>query len=146
VFRQLHRYRRLLFASFLLAWTSAFVSTHLPLKGVALGSADKGLHAIGYAGLATAFWAALAGFGLTRRQRVGLILPVLLLYGVADELTQPWFGREAELLDWVADATGVLAAVSFWELVTAFRAAARRRLSTTDSKKPKTTFRMDRFG
>jgi VanZ family protein len=32
-------------------------------------------------------------------------------YGAVDELLQPFVHRDAELLDWVADATGVWAAV-----------------------------------
>jgi VanZ family protein len=35
------------------------------------------------------------------------------LYGVIDELTQPWTGRTADVDDWLADAFGIAAATWF---------------------------------
>lgn len=35
------------------------------------------------------------------------------LYGVIDELTQPWTGRNADIDDWLADASGIAAATWF---------------------------------
>ncbi|MCS7159061.1 MAG: VanZ family protein [Gemmatales bacterium] len=34
-----------------------------------------------------------------------------LLFAAADELTQPWFARTADLLDWCADGLGLAAAL-----------------------------------
>ena len=61
---------------------------------------DKIVHLIAFAALA---------FPLSRTGRIGLI-PVFVCasaFGGLIEVTQPTFGRSADMQDWIADITGV---------------------------------------
>jgi VanZ family protein len=76
---------------------------------------DKLAHFLAYSGLAFLISLTLHAGTLWRRgtasprlARMGIALVVVMLYGVVDELTQPWFGRNCELADWFADLGGAL--------------------------------------
>lgn len=89
-------------AALVLYWLLCVTATHVPVPHGAesLMLADKLAHCVMYCGLALLF-------GL--RFNPGILAALILAtYGVADELTQPYFGRSAELLDWVADLTGII--------------------------------------
>ena len=79
----------------------------------ALLSADKLLHAIEYAGLGALLFQGLLGSGVPPRR--ALLVAALLgsFFGATDEFHQ-WFvpGRNADVLDWVADTVGVTAGAS----------------------------------
>jgi VanZ family protein len=109
------------------AWLTALVLTHKPPgpgSGVAVN--DKLAHFLMYGALTAVLWRAWRIFGRSRRRRITTLAPLMLIYGAVDELTQPWFGRSAEWLDWLADAAGVAAALALCELALAWR--RRRRL------------------
>ena len=95
-------------------WAAIFVMTHLPppvVRRMVPNVWDKLAHFLMYFLLAALLGAALV---LTFPRRRGLPLWVLVIgfaYGAVDELLQPFVRREATLLDWVADALGVWAAV-----------------------------------
>ncbi len=85
------------------------VATHLPSVGgmIRYPGADKVLHVLAYTVLGTL---AAAVIGSTRElslRNLTTLLVVLALFAAADELTQPWFSRQAELGDWIADCVGV---------------------------------------
>jgi VanZ family protein len=72
---------------------------------------DKELHACGYAAYGTLLYIAL---GLTwPRVRFMWLVPILIMaaFAAADELTQPYFGRDCDIHDWMADMVGVCSAV-----------------------------------
>jgi len=81
------------------------VATHLPTVSgmVRYPGVDKVLHVIAYAILGTLSATVVSFlFGLSRWKIItGLIL--LVAFAAIDELTQPWFLRQAELGDWIAD-------------------------------------------
>ena len=93
-------------------------ATHVPLTGVRLPEwrlvpVDKVFHFTAYAGLAfllsttaAAIWTGTAGKRWGHLLRYLAVLPVVALYGVIDELTQPAVGRTADSLDWLADMAG----------------------------------------
>ena len=94
-------------------WAGIFVLTHMPTSSLrgAPRIWDKLAHFLAYFLLAAFLGAALM---LTYPNRRGIPVWVLLIgfvYGVVDELLQPFVRRQATLLDWVADALGVWAAV-----------------------------------
>ncbi len=102
------------------AWAAALVATHVPLSGVGpMRTSDKVLHVIGYMGLGGLFWLTRRLHGRSIARRGLVVLPVLMLYGALDELTQPRFGRSADIIDWLADVTGIAMAVIVCELATA---------------------------
>jgi VanZ family protein len=96
-----------------------FVATHTPPPPTAVPSYnDKLAHFGAYGLLATAVLAAwdlkLRGLSLRHYLLVGL---ACLLYGLFDEVSQVLVGRSCEALDWVADATGVTAALLCYALL-----------------------------
>lgn len=68
--------------------------------------ADKLLHMAAYAVLG--LLAALAYGGLWRTTQTAAIalFAILTAWGIADELTQPLFGRLADTSDWICDVVG----------------------------------------
>ena len=78
---------------------------------------DKELHACGYAAYGVLLYIAI---GLTwPRQRRAWLLAILIMaaFAATDELTQPYFGRDCDIRDWLADMTGVCAAVAVLALL-----------------------------
>jgi VanZ family protein len=93
------------------AYTAVLVfATHYPRPEEFLGRnppADKTLHFVAYAVLAAfsaATWLA------TRRTASRGIAPLAIAlagFGAIDEITQPFFRRHADPLDWVYDCIGI---------------------------------------
>jgi VanZ family protein len=101
--------------------TAAYVcvlvyATHHPRPQELIGAgpgvpSDKSLHFIAYFVLGVLASATLAAWRRwTLGDVVGLALG-LLLFAAADEITQPLFGRFADVADWFADCRGVLAGI-----------------------------------
>jgi len=110
--------RRVLVAVCVLTWAGAFTATHMPPGDVPdIHTSDKIMHITGYAGLASPLLLTMAAFGWSRRRRIAWMLAMLMAYGAFDELTQPFFRRDAELGDWLCDVAGTTVAVVAWELV-----------------------------
>ena len=99
------------------------VATHLPhvptfVRGP---GADKWLHFAAY-GCQTVL--AMSVFHFTNRlvlKNVIFLVVLLATFGAIDELTQPLFSRQAELLDWVADCAGIVFGVCLAWLVVYIR-------------------------
>lgn len=92
-------------------WILCFVLTHLPPSNALPEAAglDKVFHFSGYS---------LLGFLLFSRLRLKT-LPVLFIYSLVDEFTQPYFGRDFEWWDLLADNLGGCLGISLgWWLLT----------------------------
>jgi len=93
------------------------VVSHWPGLTVATGVSkgiptDKVLHAIGYCGLGVCLglWSASANRGdWTAMLRCAAILAV---FALLDEVSQPFFGRSCEPLDWLVDVLGGVAGLA----------------------------------
>ena len=113
------RQRPLLIAAVLLAlawWLLMFLGTHMPMPPKThVNVNDKLQHAAAYAGLAFLLLVAVRAFRRRSGRLYLVVIGVGALYGVADELTQLLVpNRSAELLDWIADITGLaLGAAAF---------------------------------
>jgi VanZ family protein len=101
-------------AALVLYWLVLFIGTHLPtqkVSGVAMAN-DKAIHATAYAVLTTLVciaWRRIGGSpGLLGRL---VIAAGVLTYGAIDEISQPYFGRSCDLMDWIADGAGVTLAL-----------------------------------
>ena len=104
----------------LIAWATvacyilvAVSLTHMPKvpAGIEQGG-DKILHGFGYFLYASLTYIAI---GLTfPRYRWAVLTVVLLLsmWAALDEITQPYFHRDCDFNDWLADMAGVITAVS----------------------------------
>jgi len=96
----------------ILYWIALLIATHLPPDRLPTTHvSDKLEHFVGYGLLTTLLlFAASRGSAPLTMKRVAIILGIVLVYGIADERTQPWFGRTCSLTDWIADAAGAGAA------------------------------------
>ena len=117
--------RRILMCVCVGLWIGAAVATHIPPSGPLPAGPDLALHGGGFLTLTCVFWLTLRAYGHPRRRRVRWVLLVMPVYSGLDELTQPWFGRDAAWADWAADLVGASLALIVLELI--HRALARRR-------------------
>ena len=87
-------------------YTAGLVTgTHLPPEiGPEPLIPDKVIHFGAYLGLAWLLGLTLA----SRGRRVWVAVPLLLVFGAVDELTQIPVGRTADVWDWLADAAGIM--------------------------------------
>jgi VanZ family protein len=94
-------------------WALLCTLTHLPPEEIAKAPQfwDKAEHGLAYFLLSVLLGASLM-FTFPERRTIPLwVLTIGLVYGALDEIFQPLVRRDAELLDWVADACGVWSAV-----------------------------------
>jgi VanZ family protein len=102
-------------------WLFFFVLTHWPKEAMPEGPAfmhlDKVIHFLLYTILG--FLLSHREFdALNYRKQVLIVFSILAAYGFFDEFTQPYIGRTAEFLDWIADICGVAAGITLhWKLV-----------------------------
>lgn len=102
---------------FLLAWCGLiFTLSHqpsLPLSKLTFFSnQDKLHHAIAYAIMALLCWRFLEHLSLKQKVRIVISLLFCSLFGISDEWHQSFIpGREADILDWLADTTGAALAL-----------------------------------
>lgn len=97
------------------AYTGLLVfATHYPKPEQLLGTnlpSDKTLHFLAYGALGLLAAALVAVSGRWSAQRVAALAAGLVAFAAIDEVTQPWFGRCAEPLDWVYDLIGLAAGI-----------------------------------
>ncbi len=107
---------------FLLAWCGLiFTLSHqpsLPLSGLMLfPNQDKLHHAIAYALMALLCWRFLESLPLKRKVKIAISLLFCSLFGISDEWHQSFVpGREADILDWLADTSGAALAILFLDI------------------------------
>jgi VanZ family protein len=97
-------------------------ATHYPKPEQLLGPhapSDKTLHFLAYGGLGLLAAATLATSGRWSMTRALILGAGLAAFGAADEITQPWFQRAAEPLDWVCDCLGIAAGIVVVALIVA---------------------------
>lgn len=116
---------RLADAAFWCALVTAYVITHWPRISIPAGT-DQSFHSVGYLGLgllaANRLWFQRA---LTAWSALGWFL-ALAAWAVFDEVSQPWFGRHADLHDWYADLRGLGLGLGLFWLVASFRPRSSR--------------------
>jgi len=67
---------------------------------------DKSLHFVAYAILAALVWACTRLRGLAAPRATLAVIAMVAIWAAVDEVTQPFFYRAAEPLDWVYDMAG----------------------------------------
>ena len=101
------RITALLAIALVLYWLIAFLGTHVPIPAGAIpGGGDKMLHYLGYAILASLLMGLRASRGPFGWYSIVMRWLVLAVYGAFDEFTQPFVGRNADVMDWCADLFG----------------------------------------
>jgi VanZ family protein len=122
-------FRRGVVIALVLYWLTMFTATHVPQAPQPLPPAftDKWQHYVAYAGLGFL----LAAWRQSRRaltMQASLVLfAIAVLYGAFDEVTQPFFGRDAELLDWRSDIIGAASGIALCALILAAFDRAKRK-------------------
>ncbi|NLE28583.1 MAG: VanZ family protein [Phycisphaerae bacterium] len=100
--------------------------THLPHPGPIpeVPGKDKTLHFFAYF-VATGL--SLRAFGSSNRpkRRMLLISIMLIILGAFDEMTQPYVNRSCDLLDWLADATGIIIVTILYAAIRFYHHRAR---------------------
>ena len=108
-------------------WPVLFISTHLPAAMlVDIHANDKAMHYSAFLILTALFW--YARYGLTRPHMAGkplyIVLAIMLVYAAMDEGLQAFVpGRDANVLDFLADVGGIVTALA---LVVLLRTWVRR--------------------
>lgn len=105
--------RRLLLASVLGYWAFICYLTHAPrLPNIGPSVSDKTAHFLSYGLLSGLLYLTLWLIRPASRWLPLIVLAIVLSYGAVDEWTQPFFMRDCDLLDWLADAAGATLAVT----------------------------------
>jgi VanZ family protein len=89
-------------------------ATHHPKPAELVGPdapSDKTLHLIAYTLLGGAVAAAVASRGGWNWRSAATVFVALALFAAADEITQPLFGRFADIHDWAYDELGLVAGI-----------------------------------
>ena len=95
-----------------------FVMTHLPPGDVPhFRASDKTLHFLSYGFLSGCFYLTLWIGGMSVRRAGLMVLFITATFGVFDEILQAPVGRDPELLDWVADVSAAIVAVTCLSLL-----------------------------
>ena len=113
-------------AACVVIWAAAATLTHLP--GHLLPDpkfSDYTLHGLAYFILTLLLWLTLRVYAVGPLRRVLWTAGVTICYGVLDEITQPLFGRSAELSDWSADMAAAAAAIVVCEILAMIRSRQR---------------------
>ncbi|TWU59998.1 VanZ like family protein [Rubripirellula tenax] len=107
---------RLAIVALTVYWIAIFTGTHLPaVHDFSPRVNDKIKHFSAFFGLAMLMCYATTSEKLVKR--FGIIALVAMAYAAFDELTQMLVpGRQADVMDFVADAAGVLTAISVYVL------------------------------
>jgi VanZ family protein len=106
----------LVYLPLIIYWLVLFTATTLPVQELpSIGLSDKVNHFIAYFVLSVLVHLTLIyqrKFEILFNYAPAATLIISLLYGIADELHQMLIpGRSAELLDWIADASGAIIGV-----------------------------------
>lgn len=95
-------------------WLGCFALTHMPPSDVPpppFPYTDKIVHFGIYFLLAVLWSINIRNTKITYKK----VFAILLIYAICDELSQPYFQRDAEWLDGVADVTGILLGMYSYE-------------------------------
>jgi VanZ family protein len=88
-------------------WVTLFILTHLPPDKIPKTNvSDKTEHLVSYGLLAAALHLSCWPKRWSILKTALLILATCMLYGAFDEITQPYFGRTCDIVDWLADSSG----------------------------------------
>ncbi len=123
--------RRFIFVALILYWAFALTMTHLPHPPpIGPRVNDKVLHFLAYGLLSGLLFLAMWISRPKMRYLPLIVLAIVMAYGAFDELTQPYFGRDCELGDWLADSAAGVVAVTILGLIRHF---TRRRIAPSES-------------
>ena len=103
--------RRIILAALVLYWGFALTMTHMPHPPpIGPHVSDKMIHFLAYGLLSGLLFLAMWMSRPNMKWLPAVVLGIIMAYAAFDELTQPFFHRDCEFGDWLADsAAGVVA-------------------------------------
>lgn len=105
----LNQWRVILFLILCAYATVLLTLTHIPKPpGVFEGHSDKTLHFMAYTVLALLVYLVLFTYRPEQNYRFIKTVIVCMIFGVVDESTQPFFGRSADVRDYLFDLLGIV--------------------------------------
>ena len=103
-------------------WIALVILAHMPIPQVVYQAkvSDKWLHFLAYLNLVFLVWFSIRPDNKVRwREKAGwLVFLAVVVYGGIDELTQPYFGRTKDLMDFLANAEGVATGLMIFTFLT----------------------------
>ena len=125
---KLFRRHILTIIALLLYWPGIFILTHIPIPAVPLFKvrvSDKTLHFFAYFVLVFLLWCARNPNTKVnwRKPAVWWILFIVAWYGVMDEWLQGYVGRSPDVVDFIADLCGAIAALILLSILNFWTAA-----------------------
>jgi hypothetical protein len=118
----LTRRQKITIAFLVIYWIVLVILAHIPIPQVVYQArvSDKWLHFLAYLNLVFLVWYSIRpGDKVRWRSRAAwLIFLAVVAYGGLEELTQPYFGRTKDLMDFLANAAGVAAGLAIFTFLT----------------------------
>jgi VanZ family protein len=109
-------------AVLIIYWIVLAVLAHIPLPQVVYQAkvSDKWLHFLAYLNLTFLVWFSIKPDEKVRWQNKAawLVFFAVIIYGGIDELTQPYFGRTKDLMDFIANMKGTATGLVIFTFLT----------------------------
>jgi VanZ family protein len=103
-------------------WIAIVILTHIPIPQVVYQAkvSDKWLHFLAYLNLVFLVWYSIRPGDKVRwhNKATWLVFLAVVVYGGIDELTQPYFGRTKDLMDFIANAGSVATGLAIFTFLT----------------------------
>jgi hypothetical protein len=116
------RRQKITIVSLVIYWIALVILARIQIPQVVYQArvSDKWLHFLAYLNLVFLLWFSIRPDDKVRwRSRTAwLIFLAVVAYGGLDELTQPYFGRTKDLMDFLANAEGVAAGLAIFTFLT----------------------------
>jgi VanZ family protein len=119
-------------------WLLLFISTHIPIHHLMakIGTSDKVIHAVAFAGLAFLMAWAIPTNLLFVSRNVLLAGVVGVVYAGVDELLQIPVGRTADWMDFQADCIGISIGLAIYTAIRDFLLRRKIQILEEESKPP----------
>jgi hypothetical protein len=121
------REKKFFIAVLIFYWLGIFIATHIPIPGWTrkMGISDKTMHFVAYMTLAMLLWLGTSFEQKAdwKKLRAWLLTAIVLLYGVADEISQHFIKRSTDIKDFAANVLGIAVAMAIVTILPARHAA-----------------------
>ncbi len=123
----LSRRQKVIIISLVFYWPVLFVLGHIPIPQLVreAGVSDKSLHFLAYLILVFFLWFAISPDKKVNWRKAGVwwILLVAVLYGIVDEISQSYVGRNCDVMDFFANLAGAFTGSVLFSVFTFWPAA-----------------------
>ncbi len=108
-------------------WLGIFIATHIPVPNWArqTGMSDKTMHFVAYMILSLLLWLGTSFEKKAdwKRLRPWLLSAIIIIYGIADELSQHFMNRSTDIKDFTSNLAGIAAGMVIVSFLSAYHIA-----------------------